>query len=195
MVYTSRPDAGDARLAWDRFTVLHQANPLEVELLPEEHAWRFRYLAATASPADVKLSVTGLEALGGVDPKRLEEIKQTWEIVERTREKIKEPYGWNVYIFFSIASLNFLAILWTGYRLLHKWSVNVDSAVYSDLRWALLFLIMAWVGLAGRHLANWWRRRNGRPFPLADAAPEVIFFILAGCIQHLLDALGSVAVR
>src|SRR5579863_7990977 len=58
MVYNSRPETGDARLAWDRFTLLHEAEPVEMELLDNEHKWRFRYPAARGSN-DVTLSVSG----------------------------------------------------------------------------------------------------------------------------------------
>jgi hypothetical protein len=88
MVYKSRPDASDAQLAWDRFTVLHEAEPVEMEFLDGENApgtWRFRYVNSSDSAAEVWLGAAGLEAVGAPDPEKLARIQAMWERAERVR--------------------------------------------------------------------------------------------------------------
>ncbi len=177
MVYSARPDTGDARVAWDRFTVLHETEPLEMELLDNEHKWRFRCLTATASASDVKLSVAGLEALA-TDPERTQDIKTTWEIVERTREKLKESYLF-VYIWFGIACL-FGLIAFAQAIQLHAGVMIIAS------------IAMAWFIVVARRVAPWWRNRNGRACTQPDFTADFIFWILANCIIRLFEAFPAV---
>lgn len=197
MVYKSRPEASDAQLAWDRFTVLHEAEPVEMEFLAGENApgiWRFCYLDRGENATEVRLGAAGLEAVGSPDPDKLSRIKLRWERAARNREDMGRTPTWLGYMAFGVATLTMGVVIFTSDRVLRKWSGQPESSVASNVHWALAFLVMGWVLLALQHAAEWWRKYDP-PRWMASGSADTVFWIMCLGMQWLLDALGSVSLR
>jgi hypothetical protein len=182
MVYTSRPDASAARLAWDQFTILHDGEPLEMEPLAEgdmPEMWRFRYLSSSGRLAEVQLNQSGLESTGPPDAKKLLRI-------QKGRERAMRGRTWVIYLGFGVATLMAVVVILSGVRALRR----PESPVSYNVPDALALLAMAWLMLAGRHLDEWWRRRTGLPRRAPDGFADGVFFMLAFGMWWSLTARG-----